>query len=85
MNPSILFLDEPTNGLDPFWRRKLATILSKLSDRTILIAAHDFQWLTRVTRRSILLSNGRIQADKDMLHLLQDKNILEEHGLPYDW
>jgi cobalt/nickel transport system ATP-binding protein len=85
MNPSILFLDEPTNGLDPFWRRKLANILSKLTTHTILIASHDFPWLARVTRRSILLSHGKIVIDRDTKILLQDSNTLEAHGLPIDW
>ena len=85
MNPSILFLDEPTNGLDPAWRRKLANVLSKLSAHTILIASHDFQWLAKVTQRSLLLSDGKIQIDRDTQHLLQDRNILEENGLPLDW
>ena len=85
MNPSILFLDEPTNGLDPFWRRKLGNILSNLSAHTILIASHDFPWLARVTRRSILLSHGKIEIDRDTKILLQDSITLEAHGLPIDW
>jgi cobalt/nickel transport system ATP-binding protein len=85
MNPSILFLDEPTNGLDPFWRRKLGNILSKLSSHTILIASHDFPWLARVTRRSILLSDGKIAIDRDTKKLFEDSDTLEAYGLPQDW
>jgi cobalt/nickel transport system ATP-binding protein len=85
MNPSILFLDEPTNGLDPSWRRKLGNILSKLSTHTILIASHDFPWLARVTRRSILLSRGKIEIDRDTKKLFEDSDTLEAHGLPLDW
>lgn len=85
MNPPILFLDEPTNGLDPYWRRKLANVLSKLSAHTILIASHDFHWLSRVTWRSILLSTGRIQVDRRTKDMMQDSDTLEAHGLPIDW
>jgi cobalt/nickel transport system ATP-binding protein len=85
MNPSILFLDEPTNGLDPFWRRKLGNILSKLFSHTILIASHDFPWLARVTRRSILLSDGKIEVDRDTKKLFEESDTLEAYGLPQDW
>jgi len=58
LNPDILILDEPTNGLDPAWRRHLAQVLLKLPVKVMLIASHDLQWLGRVTQRALVLSNG---------------------------
>jgi cobalt/nickel transport system ATP-binding protein len=85
LDPAILILDEPTNGLDPAWRRHLAQVLLKLPVQVMLIASHDLQWLGRVTQRALVLSTGKIQIDSDIQPLLQDGTTLDKLGLPVDW
>ncbi|MDZ8106601.1 MAG: ABC transporter ATP-binding protein [Nostoc sp. DedQUE12a] len=85
LEPTILILDEPTNGLDPAWRRHLAQVLFKLPVEVILIASHDLHWLGRVTQRALVLSGGRIQIDSDIQPLLQEGTTLDQLGLPVDW
>ncbi|RAQ44679.1 cobalt ABC transporter [Arthrospira sp. O9.13F] len=85
LNPTILILDEPTNGLDPWWRRNLAEILVNLPIEVLLIASHDLQWVSRVTERSLILGDGKIQVDRPTKELLQDRDTLEKCGLPDNW
>ncbi|MDF2387202.1 ABC transporter ATP-binding protein [Nostoc ellipsosporum NOK] len=85
LEPAILILDEPTNGLDPAWRRHLAQVLLKLPVQVMLIASHELQWLGKVTKRALVLSGGRIQIDSDIQPLLQDGESLDQLGLPVDW
>lgn len=85
LDPAILILDEPTNGLDPAWRKHLAQILLKLPVQVILIASHDLHWLGKVTQRALVLSGGSIQIDSHIQPLLKDGTTLERLGLPTDW
>ncbi|MBD2435480.1 energy-coupling factor ABC transporter ATP-binding protein [Nostoc sp. FACHB-110] len=85
LEPTILILDEPTNGLDPAWRRHLAQVLLKLPVQVMLIASHELHWLGRVTQRALVLSGGRIHLDSQIQPLLQNGDTLERLGLPVDW
>ncbi|WP_414618738.1 energy-coupling factor ABC transporter ATP-binding protein [Calothrix sp. CCY 0018] len=85
LNPDILILDEPTNGLDPSWRRNLAQVLLNLPVKVILVASHDLNWLSKVTERALVLSGGRIHVDSDIESLLKDNETLENLGLPVGW
>ncbi|ARV62139.1 cobalt ABC transporter [Nostocales cyanobacterium HT-58-2] len=85
LEPVILILDEPTNGLDPAWRRHLAQVLLKLPVQVMLIASHDLHWLGKVTQRALVLSDGRIAIDSEIQPLLQDSKTLDQLGLPVDW
>ncbi|MDZ7957305.1 MAG: ABC transporter ATP-binding protein [Aulosira sp. DedQUE10] len=85
LEPAILILDEPTNGLDPAWRRHLAQVLLNLPVQVILIASHDLNWLGKVTKRALVLAGGQIPIDRDIQPLLQDGDTLDKLGLPVDW
>jgi cobalt/nickel transport system ATP-binding protein len=85
LEPKILILDEPTNGLDPAWRRHLAQVLLKLPVQVMLIASHDLHWLGKITQRALVLSGGRIHIDSEIQPLLQDGDTLDKLGLPVDW
>lgn len=85
LEPAILILDEPTNGLDPSWRRHLAKVLLQLPVEVILIASHDLNWIGKTTQRALILAEGQIQIDRNTQELLQDKSTLEHYNLPPDW
>lgn len=85
LEPSILILDEPTNGLDPLWRCNLAQILPRLPVEAMLIASHDLNWVSRITQRALVLTEGQIQIDASTSSLLQEPAILESYGLPLDY
>ncbi len=85
LEPDILILDEPTNGLDPAWRRHLAQVLLRLPVQIMLIASHDLNWLGKVTQRALVLYKGKIHIDSDIQPLLRDGDTLDRLGLPIDW
>ncbi|XZN91915.1 MAG: energy-coupling factor ABC transporter ATP-binding protein [Microcoleus sp.] len=85
LEPAILILDEPTNGLDPSWRRHLAKVLSQLPIDVILIASHDLNWIGKTTQRALILAEGQIRVDEQTQELLKDRSTLEYYNLPPDW
>ncbi|WP_373479662.1 energy-coupling factor ABC transporter ATP-binding protein [Geminocystis sp.] len=85
LEPNILILDEPTNGLDPAWRKKLAEIILNLPIKVILIASHDLNWVKKTTQRALILDQGQIQLDQSIISLFQQESVLESYGLPLDW
>ncbi len=80
MNPRILALDEPTAGLDPRARSDLIWLLEEL-DYTLVIAAHDLDFARQTCHRVIVMDQGRIVADGPTEQILEDRNLLIQHGL----
>lgn len=62
--PKILFLDEPTNGLDPDASRGFYAILRELRDTgvTIILSSHILAEIQERVDRLAIMANGRIRA-----------------------
>ena len=60
----VLFLDEPTTGMDPLAAREFRTLIGELRDegRTILLATHDMVEAETVCDRVTLIDRGKIVA-----------------------
>ena len=67
MEPEILLLDEPLNGLDTKTREKLTRILASL-DLSYIIISHDLDFLASTTNAIYTMRDGRIIVDTE-LHL----------------
>jgi ABC-2 type transport system ATP-binding protein len=63
--PELLFLDEPTTGLDPEARRGLWTVIENLTaiGTTVLLTTHYLDEAQHLADRVIVLADGRITAD----------------------
>jgi len=62
-NPDILFLDEPTIGLDILATDQLLSIIGKMNaerETTVFITSHDLTVVERLCRKMILLNEGEI-------------------------
>lgn len=62
LEPKILLLDEPTKGLDPFFKRTLAGILNKLTESgvTIFMVSHDIEFCAEYGDRCAMFFDGDI-------------------------
>jgi ABC-2 type transport system ATP-binding protein len=63
-DPSLLFLDEPTTGLDPQVRAEIHLLLEQLrgENRTILLTTHYIEEAERLCDRVAIMDEGRIIA-----------------------
>jgi ABC-2 type transport system ATP-binding protein len=63
-DPELLFLDEPTTGLDPQSRRQLWTLIEKFREtgRTILITTHYMDEAERLCDRVAIVDHGHVIA-----------------------
>lgn len=64
--PELVFLDEPTTGLDPKARRDFHALVRRIRDEfeaTVLITTHDLDEAEKLADRIIILAEGRIVAD----------------------
>lgn len=65
-SPSILFLDEPTIGLDAVSKlavREFILRLNQTHGTTVILTTHDMQDIAALARRVILIGRGRILMD----------------------
>lgn len=63
-NPELVFLDEPTTGLDPEARRETWRVIEELKreGRTVLLTTHYLEEAQRLSDRSAIMVMGRIAA-----------------------
>jgi cobalt/nickel transport system ATP-binding protein len=80
MEPSILALDEPTSNLDPRNRRHLIELIAGLP-ATLILAAHDLELVLALCTRTIVMDRGKIWADGDTRNLLNNSDLMNDHGL----
>jgi ABC-2 type transport system ATP-binding protein len=63
--PEMLFLDEPTTGLDPEARRRLWSVIGNLTagGTGVLLTTHYLDEAQRLASRVVVLADGRVVAD----------------------
>ncbi|MCP4704171.1 MAG: ABC transporter ATP-binding protein, partial [candidate division Zixibacteria bacterium] len=61
-DPEIIFLDEPTDGVDPIGRREIRDILKSLKDRgkTIFLNSHLLAEVESICDKVAILNNGQL-------------------------
>lgn len=73
--PKILFLDEPTLGLDVYSRRELWKIIEHLRENvTIILTSHYLEEIERLCDRVAILSNGKLLQVGTVAHIKQLTN-----------
>lgn len=73
--PKVLFLDEPTIGLDPVVKENIRSLIKEMNqefDTTIFLTSHDIGDIEKLCRRIIIINDGRIVRDESMEHLKLD-------------
>ncbi|HEX2010135.1 MAG TPA: ABC transporter ATP-binding protein [Roseateles sp.] len=75
--PRVLFLDEPSNGLDPAAIRDFYAILQELRAQgvTVLITSHILAELQQRVDRLAIMANGRIQALGSVQALREQRDL----------
>ncbi len=61
-DPNMLFLDEPTNGLDPQGRDEMLDLIKKIgrSGKTILVSSHVLHEVEQISSYIIIISGGKL-------------------------
>jgi ABC-2 type transport system ATP-binding protein len=77
-DPEVLLLDEPVAGMDPVNRRRVIELVRRLGreGKTVLVSSHILHEVEAMTRRMLLLHNGRILAEGDVREI---RDMLDEH------
>jgi branched-chain amino acid transport system ATP-binding protein len=79
VNPRILLLDEPMEGLAPIIVQELMRVIGALvKDRgmSVIVVEQHARLALSLTRRAIVLDRGRIVHDSDSQRLLDDPDTL---------
>jgi phospholipid/cholesterol/gamma-HCH transport system ATP-binding protein len=87
LDPELLFLDEPTAGLDPASADGVDQLVVKMRDLfglTVVIITHDLDLLWQITDRVAMLGEGKVLAVGTMDELSQSENqtVREYFGGP---
>lgn len=84
-SPSVLFLDEPTIGLDLLVKEKVREFIRKINKEekvTIILTTHDIQDIEFLAQRIIIIEKGKKEYDGDIANfnkLLGNDSIVTIH------
>ncbi len=89
--PEIIFLDEPTIGLDIVAKRSLRQVIKQINREqgtTVFLTSHDVGDIEEVCERTMIVNHGRIMLDAKTADLKQDYlkskavSVVPEGALP---
>ncbi len=77
-DPDVLVLDEPTVGQDLLHKERLEQIIRLLltQGKTVILVSHDIEFLWPLQPRTIVMSRGKILADRPASKVFTDDSIL---------
>lgn len=84
LNPEVLVLDEPMNGLDPRTKRFLRELILKLNTagKTIICSTHDFEYVEGIFKRALVFSKGHnIIRDDNYDKIIKDEEFLIKQNI----
>ena len=70
--PEILFLDEPTIGLDPVVKENIRVLIKRMNKEfgtTIFLTSHDVGDIEKLCKRVIIINDGKVVLDDSMENL----------------
>lgn len=78
--PDVVFLDEPTAGVDLDGREAIRDIIAALAARgcCVMLATHDLDEAERVADRALVLHAGRVVLDDTVASICRDGRRLED-------
>jgi lipooligosaccharide transport system ATP-binding protein len=84
-DPEVVFMDEPTTGLDPQARHLIWERLKRLKQdgKTLLLCTHFMEEAERLCSRLVIMDNGRIIAlgsPRELIARHIEPNVVEVHG-----
>ena len=71
-DPKIVFLDEPTIGLDVSMKAKIRTLIHELNKQrntTVILTTHDMGDVDALCRRIVIIDKGKMLYNNDIEHL----------------
>ena len=71
-NPKIVFLDEPTIGLDVSMKSRIRILIHALNQQketTVILTTHDMGDVDALCRRIVIIDHGKMLYDNDIEHL----------------
>ena len=79
-DPEILFMDEPTVGLDPLGARMLRDIIRRLKEqgKTVLLTTHNLAEVEELCDRLIIINKGKVVARGTPAEIRGDMESLED-------
>jgi len=78
-NPDVLILDEPTTGLDPNQLIEIRSLIKEIGkNKTVLFSTHIMQEVDAICDRVILINNGQIIADENLIELKKNQEQVVE-------
>jgi cobalt/nickel transport system ATP-binding protein len=80
MKPKVLAMDEPSSDLDPKSRRMLIELLNSF-EHTKIIASHDLDLIAEVCERTLIIFDGKVEADGATTEIFKDKALLKRCSL----
>jgi ABC-type multidrug transport system ATPase subunit len=75
--PQIIFMDEPSNGVDPISRKNLYTYLKKLTHSSILMITHRIDEAEKICDKIAIMGEGQF------LDIDHPNSLKERHGIVY--
>ncbi len=71
-NPKILFLDEPTIGLDPVVKENIRALIKRMNKEyktTVFLTSHDVGDIEKLCKRVVIVNHGKLVLDDSMENL----------------
>lgn len=88
-DPDLIFLDEPTDGVDPIGRKEIRDILAQIKARgkTIFLNSHLLSEVEMICDRVAILNKGDLIKEGNVDDLTKAENIFAIHTGPklYPW
>jgi ABC-2 type transport system ATP-binding protein len=77
-DPDVLLLDEPLSGMDPIGRQESIGLIRRLGEqgKTVLVSSHILYEVEAITRKILLINNGKVIAEGDVSDI---RDLIDSH------